>query len=37
MALQAKIYSDDGHSKEKLSVFFDSAKKEITDPICPVN
>mgnify|MGYP003519284717 FL=1 len=32
MALQAKIYSDDGYSKEKLSVFFDFVKKEITDP-----
>ncbi|MBP0134517.1 MAG: HD domain-containing protein [Nitrosarchaeum sp.] len=32
MVLQAKIYSDDGHSFENLCVFFDSANKEITDP-----
>lgn len=31
MVLQAKIYSDDGYSKEKLSIFFDSARKEITE------
>lgn len=32
MALQAKIYQKDGHSKEKLESFFESAKKDITDP-----
>ncbi len=32
MALQAKIYSDDGYSKEKLDLFFESAKKELSDP-----
>ena len=32
MALQAKIYQKDGHSQEKLQIFFDSAKKEITHP-----
>ncbi|MBI5859783.1 MAG: HD domain-containing protein, partial [Nitrosarchaeum sp.] len=31
MALQAKIYSDDGYSKEKLRTFFNSAEREITD------
>ncbi len=32
MALQAKIYSNEGHSKEKLDSFFNSAKNEITTP-----
>jgi len=32
MALQAKIYSDEGHSKEKLDLFFKSAKRELSDP-----
>jgi len=32
MALQAKIYSKDGHPKEKLDAFLKSAKDEITDP-----
>jgi len=32
MALQAKTYQDEGHSKERLESFFDSAKKEITNP-----
>ena len=32
MALQAKIYSNDGYSKEKLNSFFDSARNEIKDP-----
>lgn len=32
MALQAKVYSDQGYSKEKLISFFISAKKEITEP-----
>ena len=32
MALQAKIYSDDGYPKEKLDSFFSSAEKEITEP-----
>jgi putative hydrolase of HD superfamily len=32
MALQAKIYSKDGYSKEKLSSFFNSVKDEIVDP-----
>lgn len=32
MALQAKIYFDEGHPKEKLDVFFNTAKNEITDP-----
>lgn len=31
MALQAKIYSNEGYSKEKLRTFFNSAKREITD------
>ena len=30
MALQAKIYQNDGHSKEKLKTFFESAGNEIT-------
>ena len=32
MALQAKIYEKDGHSKDKLESFFESAKIEIIDP-----
>ena len=32
MALQAKIYSKDGHSKEKLDFFLNSAKDQIVDP-----
>jgi putative hydrolase of HD superfamily len=32
MALQAKTYQNEGHSKERLESFFDSAKKEITNP-----
>jgi len=32
MALQAKTYQDEGHSKEQLELFFESAKKEITNP-----
>lgn len=32
MALQAKIYSNDGHSQKKLKPFFDSASSEITNP-----
>ncbi len=32
MALQAKIYQNDGHPKEKLESFFESAKNEITHP-----
>jgi putative hydrolases of HD superfamily len=32
MALQAKIYSTEGHKKEKLESFFISAKNEIYDP-----
>jgi len=32
MALQAKIYSKQGHSKEKLDIFFNSARNEIIDP-----
>ncbi len=31
MALQAKIYEKDGYSQEKLEVFFESAKTDITD------
>jgi putative hydrolase of HD superfamily len=31
MALQAKIYSNEGHHKDKLRSFFDSARDEITD------
>ncbi len=31
MALQAKIYSEDGHPPEKLECFFESAKTDITD------
>lgn len=32
MALQAKKYQQQGYSKEKLNVFIESAKKEISDP-----
>lgn len=32
MALQAKIYSKEEHSKEKLNSFFNSARNEINDP-----
>jgi len=32
MVLQAKIYKKDGHSKEKLESFFESAKANIADP-----
>ena len=32
MVLQAKIYSDEGYSKEKLDSFFNSARNEIHDP-----
>ncbi len=32
MALQAKIYSNEEYSKEKLDSFFNSARNEITDP-----
>ncbi len=32
MALQAKIYKKDGYSEEKLESFFESAKRDITDP-----
>ena len=32
MALQAKIYQNEGHSKEKLRAFFESAENEITHP-----
>jgi putative hydrolase of HD superfamily len=32
MALQANIYKKFGYSKQKLKPFFDSAKKQITDP-----
>ena len=32
MALQAKIYEQDGYSQEKLETFFESAKTDITDP-----
>jgi putative hydrolase of HD superfamily len=32
MALQAKIYAKDGHSKEKLDSFLNSAKDEIVNP-----
>ena len=31
MALQAKIYEKDGHSKDKLDSFFESARIDITD------
>jgi len=32
MVLQAKIYEKNGQPKEKLESFFESAKKDITDP-----
>jgi putative hydrolase of HD superfamily len=32
MALQAKTYQDEGHSKEQLESFYESAKKEIINP-----
>jgi len=32
MAIQAKIYEKDGHSKDKLESFFESARIDITDP-----
>ena len=32
MALQAKVYSNEGHSKDMLESFFNTAKNEITDP-----
>ena len=32
MALQAKIYEKDGHSKDKLESFFESTRIGITDP-----
>lgn len=32
MALQAKLYEKNGHSKEKLEAFYDSADLEINDP-----
>ena len=32
MALQAKIYHQEGYSQEKLRPFFESAKNEILDP-----
>jgi len=32
MALQAKIYQKEGHSKEKLEPFFKSSKQGITNP-----
>ncbi len=32
MALQAKIYQNEGHPKEKIESFFESAKAEITNP-----
>lgn len=32
MALQAKIYSNEGYSEEKLASFFNSSKREIYDP-----
>jgi putative hydrolase of HD superfamily len=32
MALQARIYFNDGYSQEKLESFFKSAQNEITDP-----
>jgi len=32
MTLQAKIYLNEGHSEEKISLFFESAKKEIDHP-----
>jgi len=32
MAIQAKIYQENGHPQEKLESFFESAKADITDP-----
>ncbi|MDF2423124.1 MAG: HD domain-containing protein [Nitrosopumilus sp.] len=32
MALQAKAYESEGHPKEKLESFFESAKNDITNP-----
>ena len=32
MAIQAKIYEKEGHSKDKLESFFESARIDITDP-----
>ncbi len=32
MALQAKTYQDEGYSKEQLELFYESAKKEISNP-----
>lgn len=32
MALQAKVYQNAGHSKDKLNSFFEYAKKDIVDP-----
>ena len=32
MALQAKVYSNEGHSDDLLGSFFNTAKNEITDP-----
>ena len=32
MVLQAKTYQDEGHSKEQLESFYESAKKEIVNP-----
>jgi putative hydrolases of HD superfamily len=32
MTLQAKTYQNEGHSKEQLESFYESAKKEITNP-----
>lgn len=32
MALQAKTYQDEGHSKEKIESFYEYAEKEITNP-----
>ena len=32
MILQAKLYQKEGHPKEKLESFFESAKTDITDP-----
>jgi putative hydrolase of HD superfamily len=32
MIIQAKVYEKKGYSKEKLQTFYDSAKKEITNP-----
>ena len=32
MALQAKTYQDEGHSKKQLELFYESARKEIVNP-----